>query len=130
MAFWRLLKSYLGWHYGLALVAWWRIYRDLLWFVYNFFSLPIIFRTLLAPWRRLGESYPKGFSPEVVAETIVINTLMRLVGVVFRLGFLIFALPVIVIVFLLGLVALIFWLAAPIALPIIFLIGFYLTFLA
>lgn len=129
MAFGRSLKSYFGWHYSSALVAWWRIYTNLLWFLSHFFSVGLLLRTLLSPWRRLAENYPRRFAPTVIAEIVVVNLLMRLVGLTIRVIFLAFALVVLLGVFLLGWVALMAWLLAPFLVVSLFLIGFYLTFL-
>lgn len=129
MAFGRLLRSYFGWHYSQALVAWWRIYGNGLWFLFHFFSVALLFRTLFSPWRRLAESYPGRFAPESIAETLVVNLLMRLVGFTIRVIFLSVALVVLAGAFLLGWITLIVWLCAPFLIPILFFTGFYLTFL-
>ena len=105
-----MLKDYFFWHYSLALAAWWRIYGNLLWFLYHFFSLPIIIRTLFAPWRRLAEPYPKGFNPAATAETLVVNGLMRLIGLIIRSIFLFGAFLILLGAFVLGWVALALWL--------------------
>src|SRR3989344_3793413 len=86
-----LLKSYIGWHYSLALEAWWLIYTNCLWFLFNFFSVSILIRTLFSPWRRLTESYPTSFAPGAAAEILIINLLMRAVGLVIRTVFIFFA---------------------------------------
>ncbi len=129
MAFGRLFRSYLGWHYSSALVAWWRIYGNLLWFLSHFFSVALLFRTLFSPWRRLAENYPRRLAPTAIAETLVVNLLMRLVGLVIRVIFLSVALVVLATAFFLGWIVLIVWLLAPFLIPILFLTGFYLTFL-
>lgn len=125
----RLLKSYFLWHYSFALTAWWRIYGNCLWFLYHFFSVSILIRTLFSPWRRLAENYSSGFVPQVIAETLVVNTLMRLVGFTIRVSFLLFAWCVIIGAFFLGWLTLVLWLVAPLLIPFVFLIGFYLAFL-
>lgn len=129
MTFWKLLKSYCFWHYTVALGAWWRINNNILWFLLHFFSVPLLLRTFFSPWRRLAESYPAGFSPGALAETLIVNVLMRLVGFVTRLIFLFFAVLVLAGAFLIGWLALAVWLVSPCLLSIAFLIGFYLTFL-
>ncbi len=124
-----LLKSYIFWHYSFALAAWWKIYVNILLFLFNFFSVSPLIRTLFSPWRRLAESYPAGFAPGAAAETLVINVLMRSVGLVIRTVFILLAGLVIVIAFFLGWLALAFWLLAPLIVLGAFFIGFYLVFL-
>ncbi|MBI2100682.1 MAG: hypothetical protein HYT47_01535 [Candidatus Vogelbacteria bacterium] len=129
MAFWRLLKSYLGWHYSAALVAWWRIDVNILWFLFHFFSIGLVLRTLFSPWRRLAENYPRRFVPTAIAGAVVVNLLMRLVGLTIRLFFLSFALAVLIGAWLLGWIVLVVWLLAPFLIVSLFSAGFYLTFL-
>lgn len=129
MVGWRLVKDYLVWHYSQALVAWWRIYGNGLWFLSHFFSVALLGRTLFSPWRRLTESYPGRFAPESIAETLVVNLLMRLVGFTIRVIFLSFAFVILAGAFLLGWIALVIWLGAPFLIPSLFFTGFYLTFL-
>lgn len=129
MAAWQLWKNYIFWHYSSALVAWWQIYVNCLWFLSHFFSISILFRTLFAPWRRLAESYPTGFSPQASAETFVINSLMRLVGFAIRVIFIASAWFVLALAFALGWLTLAFWLAAPLLAATLFIVGFYLVFL-
>ncbi|HEY4524469.1 MAG TPA: hypothetical protein VJL36_01805 [Candidatus Paceibacterota bacterium] len=124
-----LLKSYIGWHYSLALAAWWRIYTNCLWFLFNFFSVSILIRTLFSPWRRLTEGYPAGFAPSAAAEILIINLLMRAVGLVIRTVFILFAGLTLTIAFFLGWLALVFWLVAPVVILGSFFTGFYLIFL-
>ena len=130
MAVWRLFKNYFGWHYRLALVAWWRIYRNLLWFLFNFFSVALLFRTLAAPWRRLNEAYPKGFNPGVIVETLVVNGLMRLFGLAVRSVFLLAAALVLTVAALGGWFILALWLVAPGLILLWLILGFYLAFLS
>jgi len=129
MTWWRLVRAYIFWHYSAALGAWWQIYVNSLWFLFHFFSIPILFRTLFAPWRRLAESYPKGFSPKAVAETLLINFLMRLVGFIFRIFFIFAAWVVLIFAFVFGWLVLVFWLFTPPLAMALFGAGFYLTFL-
>lgn len=121
--------TYLVWHYSAALAAWWRIYGNILWFLSHFFSVALLFRTLFSPWRRMAESYPGRLVPTVIAETLMVNLLMRLVGLVIRVIFLLFALVIWLGAFLLSWIVLIVWLLTPFLIPILFFTGFYLTFL-
>jgi len=125
-----VLFHYFKWHYSRAILEFTQVYKTLLKFVYNFFSIPILIKTFFSPWRRLGEAYPKDkMDFENMASTFVINSLMRLVGIFMRslliligAGFLLFMLlfyPFLVLVwlllpllslflFIMGLVSLIF----------------------
>jgi hypothetical protein len=106
--------SYLGWHYTLALQDLAGIYRNILRFVYHFFSLPVLVRTIFAPWRRLGEAYPSGMldiSGKLAA--FFINSMMRLVGAIIRLWMILFGSLVWLLAAILGLVTFVLWLVLP-----------------
>lgn len=108
--------NYLAWHYTLA----WRelvtIYRNWLWFISNFFSISLVSRTLIAPWRRLGEAYPTHFNPSGFFASLVINSLMRVVGLIIRLVMLASGLAAWLFFGLFGLTIFLVWLFLPLIL--------------
>jgi len=78
------LKDYLVWHYGRAVRDFFGVARDLLWFTYHFFSLPLLTRTLFSPFSRI---HTRGFSileVEVSLQNIALNFISRAVGFVLR----------------------------------------------
>lgn len=77
--------AYTKWHYGQGLNELFGIAKNFLWFVAHFFSFKLLFKTLFAPWRRLGEHYEGGFNLEALASVLVVNGLMRVVGFVTRM---------------------------------------------
>ncbi len=130
MTFFSFFGRYLAWHYTGGLLACLRLWGDFLWFIYNFFSVPIIVRTLFAPWRRLGESYRGGFDPGRMFETFIVNILMRLFGFVVRIFFLFAALLALLATFILGFFLSLIFFLAPFLILGSFIIGFYLLFLS
>ncbi|MEK7650321.1 MAG: hypothetical protein AAB364_00370 [Patescibacteria group bacterium] len=120
--------EYLWWHYTLA----WRdlvvIWGNYLWFIYHFFSISVLARTLLAPWKRLGEVYPARFNLGATLATFFINSLMRLVGAVIRIIMLVFGGLVYLLVILLGSVTLILWLVLPLIIILALVLGLALLF--
>ncbi len=124
----RVFGRYLVWHYTRALADIFRLGRDFLWFFYHFFSIPIIARTLFAPWRRLGESYGHKLDPGAFLGTFIVNTLMRLVGFVIRIVFLVFGFGVLVLIFGLWILSLILWLVLPFAILALLWFSLFLIF--
>ena len=124
-----LLLDYFKWHYSTAISAWWRIYLNLLWFLAHFFSISVLLGTFFSPWRRLAEAYPRGFNPQASAETLIVNLLMRAIGLVFRSAVLLTAVSVLLAAFVVGPVLLLLWLVAPFVSLLFLIVGFYLTFL-
>jgi len=110
----RIVPNYILWHYTLGLAAATAFGFHLVRFLINFFSLGLLAKTLFAPWRRLGETYAQGLQPNAWFETLIVNTLMRLVGVIIRLSLIVIGLIVSGLAACLALVVVVLWLAVPI----------------
>jgi hypothetical protein len=119
---------YLFWHYCLAWLDIGRLYYHFVVATARFFSLHILIRTWWSPWRRLGEAYPQRFSPNEFLAALLVNTLMRLVGVVIRSVLLVVGVAATVVVALLGLVAIVLWLLLPAIIAALLLVGLLLLF--
>jgi hypothetical protein len=115
--------AYLGWHYSIALRDFAIIAHNSLVFIYHFFSLPILLRTFFSPWRRLGESYKKGFYPGAWLETFILNVIMRLLGIFFRFWLVVFGLLALLVDVVLIILALLLWLVLPFAIIVLFVTG-------
>jgi hypothetical protein len=105
--------AYLNWHYSSALRNLVQIWSNFVWFIYHFFSLGVLVRTLFSPWRRLDEGYQKGLEPEAWFETLILNTLMRAVGLFIRSIFIILGLAALLVTVALVVPALVVWLLLP-----------------
>jgi len=115
--------AYLGWHYTIALRDFAVIARNSLVFLYHFFSLPTLRRTFFSPWRRLGESYKKGFYPSAWLETFILNMIMRLFGIFFRFWLVLIGILALVADLVLVVLSLLFWLALPLVIASLFFAG-------
>ena len=109
-----LVGHYALWHYGRAYSDMYNIWMNFLWFVFYFFSIGVLLNSLFDPWKRMGEEYPSGFHPELVAQAFIINTLMRLVGFITRLIVISIGLIFASVVFLLGILIFIIWTVMPV----------------
>jgi len=123
-----IIPIYFAWHYGRAFGDLFRLWRNLLWFAFHFFSIGSSARTLFSPWRRLGENRSKGFNPGVFFESLIVNTIMRIVGAVMRLSTIFIGLVFWVIIFLLGIIAVFAWIILPALIVVIFLSGIKIIF--
>ncbi|MBI2476032.1 MAG: hypothetical protein HYV67_02210 [Candidatus Taylorbacteria bacterium] len=83
MAFIQVLWFYILWHYTKAWQDIFRIIGNYLWFIGNFFSINLLLKTLLSPWRRLSIKGGKGAEDSFFG-ALLINTLMRVVGFLIR----------------------------------------------
>ena len=114
MFFVSVLQHYLLWHYGYALVLYVRIYRNLGWFVTEFFSMSTLVRTLFSPFRRITEPSSPTFDITAWSTAFVINTLSRILGACIRLSLLLCGVATLSLLTLVSLVGYAFWLVAPI----------------
>jgi len=121
-----LLVNYFVWHYSLAVFNLLNLSKKFLFLVEDFFSMGLLFRTFFSPWRRLSEKKKPGLDLGNIFSVMVVNSLMRVVGVLFRsivlfFGFLsvFFSLVFIILVF-------IIWLLWPAIIIFLFLYGIFL----
>lgn len=129
MKFFTVIPYYLYWHYSRGLVEWTRNLFNFLAFEFHFFSVQELLRTLFAPFQRLTESY--GNSPvdvETIFSALIVNTIMRVVGLVVRSFILCIAAVSITLSFVLVLTLLVAWILLPLIL-IVLVIGGALSFL-
>ena len=108
-----LIVAYAKWHYGQGLRELFGVAQNFLWFVAHFFSFKLLLRTLFSPWKRLGENYGGGFDLAAFASTLVVNTLMRVVGLVTRLIILLIGSVSYLFVFIFAFFIVLVWIFAP-----------------
>ena len=84
MKFLQTSLGYLKWHYGKALIYTFSFWKNILVFLFNFFSIKSLLGNFFTPWKRLADSYPKRFSLKINSFTFLVNTIMRIVGIILR----------------------------------------------
>ncbi len=114
MFFVSVLQHYLLWHYGYALVLYVRIYRNLAWFVTEFFSMSTLVRTLFSPFRRITEPPSRIFDIAAWSSAFIINTLSRILGACIRASLLLCGVTTLSLLTFVSLTGYAFWLIAPI----------------
>ena len=73
------------WHYTRAFKDIFTIWRDLTYFVFHFFSIPILLRTFFAPWKRIeAQRETAGLDLKDYFSTKLVNLILRLVGAFLR----------------------------------------------
>lgn len=128
MGYATLFLSYLWWHYTSALADLVRNYFNFVGFLKNFFSLGLLTKTLFAPWRRMGEKYGSILDFGNFFGSLIVNTLMRLVGLVIKSIIIIFGLAVIFLSVFVFIAIFVFWLAAPLLIIFLFVFSLGLLF--
>lgn len=107
----QLPLAYLWWHYALAWVDLARLYHNLAWFLWNFFSISLLLRTLFSPWRRLHESARKEAGG--LLGSLIMNTILRFIGFFARVATIVFGLASLVLLGVVGVAFLVLWPLLP-----------------
>ncbi len=114
MALIGLIHDYLLWHYSVAYIDMYGICRNYLFAVSNMFSVPDLFLTLFAPFKRLEEEKVNVLrAPEIFFGNIFINFVMRIVGFVLRTALIVIALVAFLSVIAVFLATLFLWTILP-----------------
>jgi len=121
MKFPLIFPIYLVWHYTTALRDLNRLLKNTTWFLYHFFSVEILLKTLFLPFRRL--SGRDSTQKQSIFERIVINVLMRIVGFGVRAITIIAGVTSVVLTNLFFIIFFVVWIFLPILVPILFLFG-------
>jgi hypothetical protein len=121
-----ILGSYAKWHYGRAVRELVNISHNIIRFLSHFFSLKLLLKTLFSPWRRLQESYKGGLDVSNFLSSFIVNSLMRLVGFIFRSVILGIGVIALTITFLLSVSAFVIWIFFPLLLLALFASAFIL----
>ena len=111
--FQNILIQYLIWYFwevpGKILEA----LRNFLLFNMNYFSIPLLFKTLFSHWRRYRWSYKGGFSPARYIEVYFSNLISRILGAIVRTVLILLGLLVEIFILLGGIIVFLGWLFLP-----------------
>ncbi len=102
------------WHFVDAPKFLLQVWKNFLSFGNNFFSIPLLLKTLFTPWRRYKWSYGKGFDIQRFFNAIASNFISRFLGMICRLALVFAGILFQVLVLALGAVIFLFWIFLPI----------------
>jgi len=104
---------YFSWHFVEAskniLTAW----KNFLRFGLNYFSIPLLFKTLFSPWRKYIWAYPRGFYPGKYLEIFISNLISKIIGFILRIFLIIFGILSEIFIIFAGIVIFLGWLILP-----------------
>lgn len=106
LVFWR-------WYYGEALKNVLNAWRNFIIFALNYFSIPLLFRTLLSPWRRDITKRPHGLDLKKFFEYLVFNAISRGVGFVVRFFTILAGIIYLILTIIIGGIFFILWIILP-----------------
>ena len=117
------LIEYTMWHFGQGTGEIVTLWKNLLWFGYHFFSIPLMLKTLFRPiYRMHAASEGGGLNIGNIFENIVANTIARLVGLFLRVIMIMLGSFVELVFVVLGPFLLVSWLILPV-IPVLLLIS-------
>lgn len=105
--------QYFIWHYYDAPKKILTVWRDFLKFGFNYFSLPLLAKTLFSHWRRYRWSYGRGFDFGRYVYVFFSNSFSRAMGAAMRIFLIVFGLFFEIILFFAGVVVFFGWLFLP-----------------
>lgn len=126
MKFLTVFIGYLKWHYCKALLTTFSFWKNILVFLFNFFSIKNLSGNFFTPWKRLADSYPKHFNLKNYFFIFLVNTIMRIVGMILRLIVILIGLACCAIYILAIPLSLLIWLTLPFIIIVLILYGLVL----
>jgi len=104
---------YLSWHFLEAPRNILRAWKNFLKFGLNYFSLPLLLRTLFSPWHKYVWAYPRGLYIGKRLEVFISNLISRILGAILRIFLIVIGLLVEIFIFFAGIIILLNWLLLP-----------------
>lgn len=126
MKYLQVFWGYLVWHYGKAILSSFSLWKNLTVFIFNFFSIKYLLGNFFTPWKRLNESYPKWYEFKEYFSSLILNTLMRIVGMIIRFFTIIIGLFCTIIFIISFPLALFIWIITPLIILFLIVIGIIL----
>ncbi|MBI5817289.1 MAG: hypothetical protein HZB09_02580 [Candidatus Yonathbacteria bacterium] len=123
MAIFILSWQFVIWYYTAALFNFIKISRDFIWFLFHFFSIPILIPTLFSKWKRIGDVRTKKFNIADFFSVLIVNSIMRIVGFFIRSFVVITGFVSIVLAIAAEIAVFIAWLFLPVIIVALFVLG-------
>jgi hypothetical protein len=128
MKFFSILWGYAKWHYTKAFVSTTLICRNILVFLFNYFSIKTLLREFFSPWKRNAGEYKKKFDLKAFFEILIVNTMMRIFGIIVRSVMLVIGVATCLIFIVLYPLIIILWIILPLFVIYLLALGIILIF--
>jgi hypothetical protein len=107
------ILGYLKWHYGKAVISLSHIWGNFIFFIFQFFSIKLLFKNYFDAWKRMSEPYPSTFDLKKIIFVFLTNIIVRLVGIIMRTSLIIIGLICYLLTIILYPFVIILWLLLP-----------------
>ena len=112
-------SGYLSWHYGTALRSIVTFWGTFVFFLFHFFSIGTLAKTLFAPWKRQRQHAPDMFPLGPYLSAITFNLVSRVIGAMIRINTIVLGIVVIICSIFVAPISAAIWILIPgIGLPI------------
>ena len=119
-----IISLWVLWHFSDMPKNLLRVWRNYFLFASNYFSIPLLLKTLFSPWHRYKWKYPRGFQLWEYLETFLSNLIARIIGAIVRIILILIGIVALIFVFILGAIIFFSWLVLPVLLVLGFLFSF------
>lgn len=89
------------------------VWKNYINFALNYFSIPLLLKSLFAPWRNYKWNYPKGFQMGEFFSTLISNMFSRIIGALMRIILIAIGVVFYIFVIFTGLAVFLFWIFVP-----------------
>jgi len=121
-----IILQFWKWYYTEAVKNLIKIWKNFIIFVQEYYSIPLLLKTLISPWKRDVTRKPQGFNIKKLLEAFAFNAISRIIGFLVRSITVVFGLICLLGVIILGFIALVAWLILPLALIFLIVLGILL----
>lgn len=108
-----IISLWLVWHFYEMPKFLLGVWKNYILFALNYFSLPVLLKSLFAPWRKYRWKYPKGFKVAEFFNTLISNAFSRLLGAIVRIVLVFVGILFQIFVLAAGLVLFMLWIFIP-----------------
>lgn len=121
-----IILQFWNWYYIKAVKGIINAWKNFIIFVREYYSIPLLLKTLFHPWRRDITKYRRGFSIKNFLEVLIFNLISRTLGFVIRFFTIIIGIICLFGVILLGLIIILLWFFLPLILIFLIILGLIL----
>ena len=107
--------EYVVWHFTQMPLQIAKAWRNILLFNLEYFSLPVLLKTLFAPWRKIQFAAGKGFNIARLLEALASNLISRILGALIRSVLIVAGLATEAVLLAAALATLVAWFLLPLA---------------
>lgn len=108
-----IIAAWIMWHFVVVPEFLFSVWKNYLWFIGDYFSIPLLAKTFFSPWRKYQSSYVRGFDFGRFISDLIFNLFSRLMGMLCRTLLIISGIIAELVVVVVGIVSIAAWIFLP-----------------